>query len=78
MVFGSFPEPPALCMQQPEEIEQMQTHYFNPEDTGLSISCPPNTTPSAGKCVPVCKSKQQFDPDEIATFEVTLQSNNFS
>ncbi|XP_048519904.1 frizzled-4 isoform X2 [Dendroctonus ponderosae] len=67
---SSFPEPPALCMQQPEEIEQIQIHYFNPEDTGLGISCPPNTLPSAGKCVPACKSKQHFDPKEVATFEL--------
>lgn len=58
--------------QPPEEIEQPQTHYFNPEEITFTINCPPNTTPSGGKCVPVCKSKQHFDPEEVATFEVRV------
>lgn len=67
---SSFPEPPALCMQQPEEVEQPQTTYFNPEEIAFTINCPPNTTPSGGKCVSLCKSRQYLDLDEAATFEI--------
>ncbi|KAL1494223.1 hypothetical protein ABEB36_009851 [Hypothenemus hampei] len=68
---SSFPEPPALCMQQPpDEADQPQTHYFNPDDIGVPINCPPNTIPSGGKCAAVCKSKNHFDPEEVATYEL--------
>lgn len=70
----SFPEPPVLCMQQPDEEQPPQTHYFTAEDIGFNINCPPNTAASGGKCVPVCKSKQHYDQSEVATFEVRISA----
>ncbi|XP_050302630.1 frizzled-2-like isoform X2 [Anthonomus grandis grandis] len=66
---SNFPEPPELCMQQPQEDEEPQTNFIQEEMT-FTINCPPSTTPSGGKCVPICKSKQHFDPEQVATFEL--------
>ncbi|XP_066258793.1 frizzled-10-A-like [Euwallacea similis] len=67
---SSFPEAPDLCMAPPDDVEPTQTHYFVPDDIPFNINCPPNTAPHGGKCVPICKSTQHFDPEEVATFEI--------
>ncbi|KAJ8964788.1 hypothetical protein NQ317_016082 [Molorchus minor] len=75
---SSFPEPPELCMQQPEDNEDINSEvvhrsYFSPDeiDNFDNNNCPPNTTPFGYKCVPLCKeSHQQLQKTEAATFEV--------
>ncbi|KAJ8966546.1 hypothetical protein NQ317_002479 [Molorchus minor] len=72
-----FPEPPELCMQQPEDNEDINSEvvhrsYFSPDeiDNFDNNNCPPNTTPFGYKCVPLCKeSHQQLQKTEAATFE---------
>lgn len=67
----NFPEPPALCMQQPpEENEQSPTHFFNPDEIPFTLNCPANSIANDGKCVPLCTSRQYLDPEEGAIFEI--------
>ncbi|KAJ8979868.1 hypothetical protein NQ317_016053 [Molorchus minor] len=79
---SSFPEPPELCMQQPEDNEDINSEvvhrsYFSPDeiDNFDNNNCPPNTTPFGYKCVPLCKeSHQQLQKTEAATFEIATSS----
>ncbi|KAJ8953579.1 hypothetical protein NQ318_003001 [Aromia moschata] len=68
---------PELCMQQPEDNEDVANEvvhrsYFSPEEMdNLNTNCPPNTTPFGYKCVPLCKQAHpQLQKSETATFEV--------
>ncbi|KAJ8931841.1 hypothetical protein NQ314_015238 [Rhamnusium bicolor] len=72
----SFPEPPELCMEQPEDDEdsnneEVPRNYFNLADIE-NHNCPPNTTPLGPNCISLCKKdhQQELEESEAAIFEV--------